>query len=228
MQQRDFSDFDIRVLRTADLGAADRARLLALFRESYRDANAAYLEKSLGLLRFVSIAMHGDTPAGFSLGDGRIMDLPRLPQQAVNLAGICCIGAEFRRRGLFGKLESLAIAQSHDTPPARYLNCGRMAHPVSFRIMAANPTAIPRPGFKPTPWQQEIGAAIAQAYGVADFDPKTFVCHGSGVPIGYPNIDLDVAPEEWEVFEHVNRDKGNSLLGLNWMPDAPEGWLTSE
>ena len=57
------------------------------------------------------------------------------------------------------------------------------------------------------------------------FDRETFVCHGTGIPIGYPNIEMEVELDEWRVFEHVNRDRGDSLLGLTWSPDAPEGWL---
>ena len=168
--------------------------------------------------------MEGDTPAGFSLGDMRVMDLPRLPQQQVTLAGICCIDPRFRRRGLFGALERAAIMGAGIVAGGRMLSAGRMAHPVSFRVM--NPaTRIPRYGIKPTPWQRAVGQAIADAYGVPQFDPETFVCHGTGEPIGYPNIEMDVEPDEWRIFEHVNRDRGDSLLGLTWSPDAPEGWL---
>lgn len=65
---------------------------------------------------------------------------------------------------------------------------------------------------------------MAGAYGVEHFDPATFVCAGSGKAIGYPILDMDVEPEEWEVFAGVDRDRGDSLLGLCWVPDAPEGW----
>jgi hypothetical protein len=110
------------------------------------------------------------------------------------------------------------------TPAARALNCGRMAHPASYRLMSRSPSAVPKRGVPPTLWQQEVGAAIAAAYGVEHFDPATFVCHGSGTPIGYPVIDIDAAPEEWEVFRPVNRDRGDSLLGIAWMGDPPAGW----
>jgi hypothetical protein len=98
-----------------------------------------------------------------------------------------------------------------------------MAHPGSFRTMSANPTVVPRPGIHPTPWQQAVGAAIAAAYG-SGFEPETFVCRGSGAPIGYPLIELDCTPEEWELFVPVDRSKGDSLLGISWSPDAPPGW----
>ena len=58
-----------------------------------------------------------------------------------------------------------------------------------------------------------------------EFNPQTFAVRGSGVPIGYPVVDMgDVAPGEWEVFRDVNRDRGDSLLGIAWTPDPPEGW----
>ena len=109
--------------------------------------------------------------------------------------------------------------------PERYLSTGRMAHPASMRTMARNATVVPKPGVPITKWQREVGRAIADAYGVARFDDDTFVVHGSGVPIGYPVMEIEVEPEEWVVFERVNRDEGDSLLGLCWHPDAPEGWL---
>jgi len=217
-------DFEFDVVATSDLGERDLARVLALFRASYRAANEAYLKRSLTRLRFIATATSADILAGFALGEMRIMDLPRLSQQAVALAGICCVDAGFRRRGLFRELERRAFMAAGIAFGPRVLSCGRMAHPASFRTFNWNPTHVPKRGVRPTPWQQEIGAAIAAAYGVSGFDPETFVCVGSGTPIGYPCIDMDVRPEEWDVFAPVNRDRGDSLLGFFWTPDAPEGW----
>ena len=106
----------------------------------------------------------------------------------------------------------------------RWLTCGRMAHPGAFRLMASNPTCLPRPGRTPTPWQQEVGQAVADIYGVENFDPETFVCVGSGKPIGYPVIELEAEEDEWEVFKPVDRDRGDALLGIAWTPTAPEDW----
>ena len=90
--------------------------------------------------------------------------------------------------------------------------------------MARNATVVPKPSVTPTAWQQQCGRAVADAYGSTDFDPTTFVVRGDGTPIGYPIMDIDVEPQEWRVFEHVNRDRGDSLLGIVWHPDAPDGW----
>jgi hypothetical protein len=226
-RDRDFRDFDFRVLKTADLSGEDRQAVLALFRAAYRQANVAYLQKSMKRLAHLAIAFHGATPVGFAVGEVRVMDLPKLPRQVVSLAGICCVDEGYRRRGLFGRLESLALAANADEIPRqeRHLSCGRMAHPASMRTMSRVPWVVPRPGTAPTDWQKEVGRAIAEAYGVHGFDPETFVCIGDGTPIGYPVIELEVEPEEWEVFRPVNRDRGDSLLGLMWAPTPPPGWL---
>ena len=223
-RERDLSAFDIRSVPTGGLTAQEREITHALFDTNYREANHAYLDKSFGVLGYAAIAMHDGTPAGFALGEVRILDLPRLPQTVVAMAGICCVDPAFRRRGLFGALEQAAMMGAGIRPQGRMLSAGRMAHPASMRTMATNATVVPKPGVPITAWQREVGRAIAAAYGTAEFDDETFVCHGSGTPIGYPVMEIEVAPEEWTVFEPVNRDLGDALLGLCWRPDAPAGW----
>jgi hypothetical protein len=221
---RDFSSFDFRVVETEKASSQDLDAAFALFEMNYRQANRAFLEKTLRVLRYLALAEHQGAPAGFAIGECRVMDLPRLPKQAVNLAGICCIAPQFRRRGLFGVLEGRAIGAAGVEDRSRRLSCGRMAHPAAMRILTFSPAVVPKPGVRPTAWQQEVGQAIAEAYGVHAFDPETFVCIGSGVPTGYPRIDVQVEPQEWEIFRPVNRDRGDALLGMMWTPDAPPGW----
>ena len=220
------ADLRLRVVETAGVSEADVRRVKAVFAENYRDANLAYLEKSLGKLAFMALAEAEDgTLAGFALGESRILDLPRLPGSLVRLAGLCCVSMAFRRQKLFGRLETLAIDARVFPAAERSLSTGRMAHPGSFRGMTRNPTVVPRRGAKPSEWQQEVGIAVAEAYGTPSFDPETFVCHGTGVPIGWPVIELETTPEEWDVFAPVDRAKGDSLLGIAWNPTAPDGWI---
>jgi len=199
------------------------SRIRALFHDCYLDAEDAYLEQSFSRLHYLALAASGETLAGFAVGDMRVIDLPRLPRQPVALAGICCVDSRFRRLGLFRELERLAFLAAGIGWRPRVLSCGRMAHPVSFRTMLDNPTHVPKRHVAPTPWQREVGAAIAEVYGVREFDPETFVCRGRGTPMSCV-IDVDVAPEEWEVFAPVDRTRGDSLLGMIWVPDAPDGW----
>lgn len=225
--QRDYSDFQFETLPTAELAAAQRSLMFELFDACYRQANHAHLEKSLGRLRYVSFASHDGRPAGFGVADSHVIDLPRLRQEHVTLGGLCCILPEFRRRGLFGELQRRSMAAAGPQVHDRRLSCGRVAHPAAARGLVRNPGMVPKPGVRPTAWQQEVGVAIANLYGVETFDPETFVCVGSGTPIGYPLIEMETEPHEWEVFRPVDRDRGDQLLAIAWSPAAPEGWEES-
>ncbi len=225
MTERDFSAFEFRVWQTDSVPGALLDAVKGVFAENYRDANLGYLDKNLGKLRFMCTAEHQDGRlAGFALGECRVIDLPRLPGTNVNLAGLCCVSPDFRRHGLFGRLEGLALGAYQPPRKERYLSCGRCAHPASFRNFFRNPDAVPHLGSKPTEWQQEVGIAIAEAYGSPGFDPVTFVVQGSGVPIGWPLIEIEATEEEWKIFEPVDRSKGDSLLGIAWHGTVPEGW----
>jgi GNAT superfamily N-acetyltransferase len=224
VSSRDLARFEFRVGETSSLSAQARRVLFDLFEANYSRANPAFLERSLRTLRYVARAELDGAPAGFALGETRVMELPRLGTQVVSLAGICCVAPEHRRRGLFGELMRLAIAEAEVPEKPRRLVCGRMAHPAPMRTIGRLPTAVPKPGHRLSAWQREVGAVIAKAYGVHDFDPETFVCIGSGEPIGYPRIEFDVEPHEWEIFAPVDRDRGDALLSIAWSPDAPPGW----
>ena len=142
MKTRDFSPFDFRVIETDKASGQDLETVFALFEMNYRQANRAHVEKSLRVLRYLALAEHQGIPAGFAIGECRVMDLPRLPAQAVNLAGICCIAPQFRRRGLFTYLEVLALGAAGVEDSSRRLSCGRFATPLPC---ASSPSA--RRGF---------------------------------------------------------------------------------
>lgn len=215
-----------QVLETGSLPETTFAGVKAVFAENYREADLAYLEKNLGKLRFIAMASTPDgVLAGFALGETRVMDLPKMPETTVTLAGLCCVGVAHRRQGLFGKLAQMALRVNALPEREYYLSCGRTAHPASFRGFFRNPSAVPRPGVTPSEWQQEVGMAVAVAYGSPGFDSATFVVRGSGKPIGWPVIEIEASPEEWEMFEKVDRSKGESLLGIAWRPDPPSGWI---
>lgn len=217
--------FVFRTVPTDNLTTADRQMLAGLFDACFRRANQAHLEKLLGQLRSVSMALCDEKPAGFTVSDVRVMDLPHLPEQIVMLGGLACVAPEFQRRGLMLELARRNFMDSTPRWSERALFCVRYGHPAAFRaIVARLESGVPRPGVRPTAWQQEVGKAIADAYGVESFDSETFVCTGTGTPIGYPIIDLEVEPLDWQVFRHVDRERGDSLLGIVWMPDAPPGW----
>ena len=218
-------DIETRVIRTDALKKDDLDTVHRLFELSYRQANHSYLEKSFSRLRYIAIAAVGETPVGFAVADTVETDLPRMTgPQVVNLAGICCVAPDYRRMGLFRKLEGLAAdASGISRAGKRVLVCGRMAHPASFRTISRSPAVIPKYEMPLSDWQKEVGLRVAGLYG-ANLDPETMVVVGGGVQIGYPIIEQEVTEEEWLPFKAVNRDRGDSLLGITWTPDAPEGW----
>ena len=214
---------------TGGMSAELRDDLHRIFAETYRAANHDFLDRAMGRFANLAVARTGGegTPeetVGFAIAEMRALDLPRLGTQPVVLAGLCCVQAAYRRQGLFRRLEVHAAAASPSPGGERLLSAGRMAHPVSFRVMSRLPTAVPRPDRSPTEWQQEIATVVAGALGIERFDPETFVCTGDGTPIGTPILDMEVMAEEWKVFAPVDRSRGDALLGMCWFPDAPAGW----
>ena len=218
-------DIDTRVVDTVSLRKKDLERVHQLFDLSYSQANHAYLEKSFAKLKYIALATVERTLVGFAVADTAETPLPRMDDpQIVTLAGICCVDADYRRVGLFKKMEILAAGASGILRSGkRVLMCGRMAHPVSFRTMRGFPSVIPKVGVPLSEWHKEMGLKIAELYG-STLDPETLVTIGDGTPIGYPKVDYEVAEEEWLPFQAVDRDRGDALLGIFWVPDAPEGW----
>jgi hypothetical protein len=217
--------YDFRVIPSAELTRPDLVTIHDLFDMNYHQANHPYLDQTFQKLRFTAMAFDHNIPIGFAVADAVQTELPQMKgPQCVALAGICCISPNYRRQGLFSALEIKAIEHSGVFKrDQRSLLCGRMAHPASLRIIGRSPYVVPKYGIVPSDWQKAIGLRVADLYGVV-LDPETFVVKGKGSPIGYPKIEIDVEEDEWLVFKPVNRDQGDSLLGISWFPDAPEGW----
>ena len=223
MEQEQNLHFSVKFTRHLD--PADRAQLDRLFELAYEKANLSYLEKSVSQLSYIATARSEKALIGFAVADAVKTEVPRLAgEQVILLAGISCVHPDFRRQGLFRRLEIMAAMESGLIGPGiRLLACGRMAHPASFRVLRNLPSVIPKPGVPLTEWQREVGLKIAKLYDIT-IDPDTFIVKGAGAAIGYPKLVYEVADAEWLPFKHVNRDRGDSLLGMAWAPDAPEGW----
>jgi len=219
-------DVGVRVVATDRVGSRDLAALGGLFEATYRDADKQYLEKSLATFRFVAIAECADDVVGFSFGDSLRCLLPRLSgPQSVALAGIACVADTMRKRGLFVRLASEAMQAGGGVDPGtRFLFVGRMAHVVTYRTMARmSPSVVPATGKALEPWHREMAVAVASLFGV-EVDRETFVVRGSGTPVGFPRLAYEATPEEEALFTAVDRSRGDSLLSMCWIPDAPPDW----
>jgi len=216
----------VRVVESSRLSRAELEAVYEIFDATYDQANLPYIEKSRAVLRYVALAESRGEIVGFSFGDSVERELPRLQgPQAISLAGIGCVRAEAQRQGLFGRMAFAAIeAGGAIRAGRRSLFAGRMAHAVTYRTMAAISTSVvPRAGSAIGAWHEEIVAVVARLYGV-EVDLETFVVRGGGVPVGYPRIVFEETREEQALFAAVDRARGDSLLSVCWVPDAPRGW----
>lgn len=224
---------DIRIVRVPEMTETESQEIFAIFDASYRQANHEYLQLSLERIGLLALAVMNEMPAGYAISNFRWMDLPGFDEpQLVVLHGMRCVVPQYRHQGLFVRLNREIEAEmrrqivASGRIPDRQLNCGRYGH-ASRAGGRADPSAVPRVGRAPTAWQQAVGRAVAEAYG-SNLDPLTFVCVGSGTPIGYPNEEFDASEAERAAFAPVNRQRGDNLLVINWVPDSPPGWVDTE
>jgi GNAT superfamily N-acetyltransferase len=224
---------EVRVEHAPTLSVADRAAVHRVFEASYAEPNHEYLDRSIDRIGMLAVAVDAAGDAiGYAISRGHWLDLPRFDQpQLVLLHGMRCVAPEYRHRGVSG-LVNRAVTEAvleeifAVRRPERRLECGRYGH-ASRAGGRDDLNAVPRVGVSPTAWQREVGLMVADAYG-SNLDPETFVCIGSGSPIGYPNAEFPATAAERSAFAPVDRARGDNLLVIHWSPDAPPGWNDSD
>ena len=216
---------DIDVRPTSELTDGQRSGLHQVFDDAYVDGDHTYLDDQLARLPSIAIATSVDdgSVVGFALSDARVIDLPRLPAQVLRTAGLACVLASHKRRGISSRLEAMAMTAGDAPPAVHTLLASRFAHAAGLHHVRQRAAVVPRPGLQPTAWHREVAAAVAAALGIGSFDPTTFVCQGQGRPVGKNVIDLDVPDEEADLFAPVDRSRGDTLLAL-WWTTPPPGW----
>lgn len=219
--------YNCRVIASTEVSEAELHAMGLLFSRCYRDADTSYLKKSLGPMRYVAVAENAQAEVlGFCFGDGRLADLPGFDTpQSVAMAGIGCIDESLQRHGLFQQLMMMAMTASGEVNPAEpLLFAGRMAHLITYRILAKmSDSTVPRVGLSPSVWHYQVGEAVAGLF-QASLKPKSFVATGSGRPVGYPLVNIQASDDELALFADVQREAGESLLTMGWVNGAPEHW----
>ena len=219
-------NIQITTLSVNDLTEVNISQILALFDAAYADADHSYLLSSFEVMDWIALAIHGTELAGFAIADAKNVVLPRMHGlQPIALFGIGCVNENYRRMGLFTRLEKAAVQASGNLPAnSRYLNCGRTAHPATYNfIVNIGVGCIPEGDHPLSPWYLEMVECVASLYCVK-VHPGTCVVIGKGMPAGYPRMKVKATDAELRMFEKVNRDKGEALLAMSWTPDAPSGW----
>jgi hypothetical protein len=209
-----------------DLTAEQIDQILALFNASYADADHSYILSSFEVMGWIALATNGPVLAGFAIGDVKLVELPRLEGPCpVATHGIGCIDDNFRRQGLFTRLEKAVVGASGMLQPdSRHLHCGRIAHPATYRFFKhVGVGCLPDPDRALSPWHTEMVEAVAALYGSAVY-PGTCIVIGKGKPIGFPRINVEASEAELSLFEDVDRNRGDALLAMSWSPEVPAGW----
>ena len=215
----------IDVWATAELSDDDRDGVHAVFDDAYIDGDHGYLDAQLTTLASIALARSEDGVVGFALSDARVVDLPRLPEQVVRTAGLACVHSAHKRRGISNRLESMAMTAGGPPAAVHTLLTGRFAHPAGTNHLRKRVDLVPRIGTPPTSWQRDVAIALADVLGVESFDADTFVCRGTGRPVGQNviEVDRDVAEAEAALFAPVDRRRGDTLLAV-WWTTPPPGW----
>ena len=201
-------------------------QVLALFDAAYDDADHSYLLSSFEVMGWIALATSGPMLAGFAIGDAKLVKLPRLEGPCpVAIHGIGCIDENFRRLGLFSRLEKAVVGASGALQPGcNHLHCGRTAHPATYRFLQnIGVGGLPDPGRVLSPWHTETVAAIAELYDATVY-PGTCIVIGKGKPIGFPRVHVEASEAELSLFKDVDRNRGDALLAMSWSPQAPAGW----
>ncbi len=220
------SGIEVTTQSVQDLTEGQISQILALFDAAYADANHSYLLSSFEVMNWIALAMYGPVLAGFAVGDAKFVDLPRMKALClVATYGIGCIDENFRRMGLFTRLEKAVVRASGTFQVKSHcLHCGRTAHPATYRFFKnIGAGCLPEPDRPLSAWHTEMVETIAALYDTKVY-PGTCVVVGKGEPIGYPRISIEATNAELGLFENVDRDKGEALLAMSWSPDAPKGW----
>jgi hypothetical protein len=219
---------DVEVVGCKDVSRQQRALMRDVFSTTYRRADLAYLEEQVPYFDCVSMATIEGEPAGFVFFGSREAELPGLGLTNMVMGGLSCVKPEFRRMGVWDAMRFDPRIQTFLIPPREMkgMSVGRMAHPGSFRGFSGLSGLTPAIGKAITPWQQDVGAGVALAFDIENFDPPTFVCRGRGRPLGEAFVNVEVSAEEWERFQNVDRSRGDTLLAIGFWPNPPDGWGT--
>ena len=214
-------DIAVAVYPRDELDTATLRGIDDVYRTAYVDPDPDYLAQSLCRATHIAVARAGPDVVGFLTGGTADLEVEDLGTFFTWTPGLACVSPEVRRKGLFQALGGALAAAA--LPRAPQLAGVKVAHPASARGPRQGPTAMPRRGVTPNAVHRAVGAAVARALGASDFDADHFVCKGNGRPMRAV-VEVEASQEEWEAFEHVNRENGDSLLIVNWVGTPPEGW----
>ena len=217
----------------AELTAKELAGIHEVFGAAYRDANHEWLDRRLRGLDGIGIGWRDEAMVGFvASSSARDVELPVIGHRRVTDGGITCIHPFAQGTGLANALGQAMIRSRPGGDPDIVVN--HYATPVTLRAMfhighytwpGNNIREAAAALASPAPCQRRVGAALAEQGGATAYDAEHWVLRG-GQPAGDSVTDpVDLEPEYLQLFDHVDRSRGETLLGVFWItPPPPEWW----
>lgn len=223
---------DLEVRDLADLDGVETGRLHRLFESAYRGADHGFLDRRLASLTTVCVAWADTTPVGFCATTGiDAADLPCVGRRTFTDGGITCIDPAAQRTGLglaFGR--QLSRTWDGDWPE---ITVNHFATPVSFHaLLRVRSWAWPGNDIRqvtvalatPTHSQRLVGAAFAERGGATAYQADRWVIR-TGQPAGETTtVATGLDPLYTQLFNRVDRAKGETLLGTFWADQPPAAW----
>lgn len=212
------------------LTSEQRDALQALFARTYRDPDPGYLDHQLDHLEAVGIASRNDRIIGFMVRAMCQLTLPGIGQRWIGLPGLMCVDPDERRTGVGSAVAAVAVRAD---APYVDLAAARLATPATLAMVLRGIKGprwpLPDAPFalhdQPTATQLAAADALCRAHGNAGYDFDTGACIGLGRPIGTPMVEPDVSDDLRRRFARIDRDRGDTLLWINWHVDPPAAWF---
>jgi hypothetical protein len=236
---------DFRTMRSAngaDIGAQPIAELTdseweavkACFVHAVRSADVGYLDRRFADLTTIGLAWRDGRLLGFSAVGMREADLPFIGHRSFLDCGLTCVDPNAQEAGISNAVGTIAMQYAPFELPNEFALLN-FATPVMLRAAfrfgrsswpGTTIAEVAAAMASPTATQRAVGQAIADLYGASSYDADHWVMRASQ-PFGESGADPhDLEPEYADLFRHVDRGAGDTLLGTFWWSDPPPAWWT--
>jgi hypothetical protein len=231
---RSASGADVGYKDPSELTDDERARVHRVFDAAFRGADHSYLDRTLARMSSIGLGFRDDELLGFCTCTQAELDFPGLGRRIFNDAGLTCVDPGARLSGLSNAIGHMALAGMKAIGMSDFAML-HYATPVTAKAtFSFTGGGSGWPGrdveewvanyrMSPTANQRAAGQTIARYLQAEEYDDEHWVLIGTGHPLestALPNLE----PEYFELFEHVDLNRGDQLLALFWPQPPPEWW----
>jgi hypothetical protein len=225
---------DIGARPIADLTDHEWAAIRDCFASAFRGADGGHLDRRFAVLSTIGLDWRDGRLLGFSAVGMREADLPFVGHRSFLDCGLTCVDPGAQEAGISNAVGTIAMQHTPFDLPNEFALLN-FATPVMLRAAFRFGTAA-WPGTdieqvaaamaNPTRAQRAVGQAIADLFGAKSYDAEHWVMRAVQ-PFGESGTDPhDLEPGYGELFRHVDRAAGDTLLGMFWWNDPPPAWWT--